>query len=96
LTDEHKNKRLQWAIGNKNTNWNNIIFSDEASIWKGLNGTKIWTDGNKADIERTVKHPLKKHIWGCISKSGKKSCFVFEVIFGIHRLILELIFLVQI
>ena len=68
LTENHKINRLKWAIKNKNTNWNNIIFSDETSIWKGSNGRKRWVNKNDYDIEKTVKYPIKMHIWGCITK----------------------------
>ena len=64
----NKKRRLEWAINNKNTEWNKIIFSDETSIWKGLCKRKRWVDNNnKDDIEKIVKSPLKRHIWGCIN-----------------------------
>jgi transposase len=32
LTEEHKKKRLEWAIKNVDRDWNKIIFSDESSL----------------------------------------------------------------
>ena len=34
LTEKQKNIRLQWALENYNTNWFEVIFSDETTIVK--------------------------------------------------------------
>ena len=68
LTEEHKRKRLQFALDNYDTDWTTIIFSDETTIVKG--GTflkKRWVGMNDENIIRTIKHPIKRNLFGCIS-----------------------------
>lgn len=40
LTKDQIKKRLKWAIKHKDTNWNEVGFSDETSIQIGLSGKK--------------------------------------------------------
>lgn len=70
LTEKHKLRRLQWAEQHVNTNWDVIIFSDETSIWKDSRRTKRWMKKNNegdSGVERIIQHPIKVHIWGCIT-----------------------------
>jgi len=87
LTDTHKANRLQWALENQTTNWEKVIFSDESSIWKGSRGRKRWINSTTDVIERTVKYPIKRHIWGCISLSGIKSMHIFQGIMDAKKYI---------
>jgi transposase len=78
LTEKQKYARFTWGLENIDTDWSKIIFSDEASVWKGFNN-KRWVDSNnKNDIDRVVKYPLKVHIWGCINNNGLKKIHTFE------------------
>lgn len=70
LTEKHTGKRLSWASENKNRDWNNIIFSDEASFWAANYSTRAWSTADNRLLVRTVKHPVKVHVWGCFSKQG--------------------------
>ena len=78
LTDEHKKKRLIWAEKNINTNWNKIIFSDESCL--KINGLvkKKWIQKNDTVINKTVKFPLKKNIWGCFFQGKIGSIHIFS------------------
>ncbi len=42
LSDKHKNMRLQFALNNIDTNWFNVIFSDESIIIKDQHTGKYW------------------------------------------------------
>lgn len=79
LSNSHKENRLEWAKKNINTNWSEIIFSDEASIWKSLSNYR-WIDNNINDYDKVVKHPLKKHVWGCINKQKINKLYIFNEI----------------
>lgn len=70
LTEKHTEKRLSWASENKNRDWNNVIFSDEASFWAANYSTRAWSTAGNRVLVRTMKHPVKVHDWGCFSKQG--------------------------
>jgi hypothetical protein len=61
------------------------MFSDESSIWKNLSGSKRWINkSDKNDIDRSTKYPLKKHIWGLITKKGINKIHIFSNIMDSH------------
>jgi transposase len=64
LTEVHRKNRLKWARDHKDTNWEQVIFSDETTI--RLNSVKglVWNLPGKKKIVRTVKHPIKVNVWG--------------------------------
>jgi transposase len=79
LTVDQKYYRLQWAQEHKKTNWDNIIFSDETSIWKGVSNTKRWINSNdNNDYDKVVKYPLKRQVWGSISKLFPSQIYIFD------------------
>lgn len=78
LTEKHKQDRLQWAIENYDTDWFSVYFSDETTIIKG--GTfdkKIWIGPETVNIKRTVKHAMKRQLWGCIDIRGLVTYSIF-------------------
>lgn len=77
LSEKHIEKRLSWASVNKDRDWNNIIFSDEASFWAAGYSTRAWTSADNRLVVRTVKHPVKVHVWGCFSKKGFGNLHLF-------------------
>lgn len=70
LSERHVSKRLLWARKNLERDWNNIIFSDEASFYGFMYKRKAWTVKGEKMVQRTVKHPVKVHVWGCVSLYG--------------------------
>lgn len=70
LTENHREKRLEWAEDQRTTNWDQVIFSDETTI--RMNSVKglVWNLPGKKKIVRTVKHPIKVNVWGCFSARG--------------------------
>lgn len=66
LSEEHCEKRLKWAKANKATDWKQVLFTDEATINCGTRRKRVWHRPGKKVVIRTVKHPVKMHIWGCV------------------------------
>jgi hypothetical protein len=64
LLERHRNNRLLWALNVKNVDWNRVIFTDESTFKLNQNTKKVWQFPGKRKIFRTVKHPLKVHVWG--------------------------------
>jgi transposase len=80
MSDEHKRKRLEWALNNMKTDWSKVIFSDETKIEKHTRIKKRWIDKNNITIIQTVKYPLKVNIWGCITIGGTETIYIFKEI----------------
>jgi len=80
LTEKHKKIRLEWAIKYWKVNWNFYIFSDEASVWMDRLKRKYWMSKEEPMVKRTIKHPIKKQLWGCIcsNKEQKKLLHIFD------------------
>lgn len=70
LSEKHVEKRISWAQENKDRDWDKVIFSDEASFWATNISPRAWSTADNRLVERTVKHPVKVHVWGCFSKRG--------------------------
>lgn len=78
LTKKHILSRLKWANKYNNYNWSSVIFSDEMSIWKDRYTDKCWYIKGNQKIKETIKHPIKVHIWGCITLGGFDIHYVFD------------------
>jgi hypothetical protein len=70
LTEDHRKKRLRWGKKHKHFKWNNVLFSDEKTFELRGGRRKVWRFPDTNKVVRTVKHPLKLHVWGCFSKKG--------------------------
>lgn len=79
LTKKQIESRLDWCNKYKDYNWDNVTFTDEASIWIGFKG-KRWVNLNEDDYNYTLKYPTKVHIWGSISKSFERKLYIFTEI----------------
>jgi transposase len=78
LTEKHKLIRLNWAKEHIDFDWTKVIFSDEMSIWKDRCTDKCWYIKGNQKIKETLKHPIKVHIWGCITLGGFESYYLFK------------------
>jgi transposase len=78
LTKKHKDARVKWATNHKNYNWSTVIFSDEMSIWKDRYSDKCWYIKGNQKIKETTKHPIKVHMWGCITLGGFEVYHLFD------------------
>ena len=63
-------KRKVWATENIDRDWSNVVFSDESSFWAWTPTKFAWSTTQERLIQRTVKHPIKIHVWGCSSERG--------------------------
>lgn len=77
LGENHVTKRLAWAKENLDRDWNNVIFTDESSVWGYTTIRRSWPTLSQKLIQRTVKHPVKIHLWGCFSKQGFGALHLF-------------------
>jgi transposase len=70
LTDRHRKGRSEWAKANKDRDWNQVIFTDETTIKLFRNKIRVWRRPGQRIVVRSVKHPVKVHVWGCLSAQG--------------------------
>lgn len=78
LTEKHVRKRLAWAHENIDRDFTNVIFTDECSVWARSNFKQTWSTSTNRYVERTVKHGIKMHLWGCFSKQGFGTLHLFS------------------
>ena len=69
LTDQHKQRRLEWCHRYKDHDWSSTFFSDESSFQTFSNYRKVRTKV-KATAARP-KFPVKVMVWGAISMLGQ-------------------------
>lgn len=77
LKQQHVEKRLLWARQHRTRDWQNVVFSDESSFWAFCPQRKAWAIHGKPMLQRSVKHPLKVHVWGCFSALGFGKLHIF-------------------
>jgi transposase len=78
LSENHRRNRLEWAQQHIEINWNEILFTDESTIKLFYYRSKAWRKPGGRVVRRTVKHPVKMHIWGCMSSGGFGKAYVFK------------------
>jgi hypothetical protein len=77
LRAENVNKRLEWAMRYKNwtvEDWKRVIWSDESSIWIGVNPRRQWVIRphgerlNRKYVKKTFKSAqVKVMVWACFT-----------------------------
>lgn len=77
LKPVHIENRRLWAMQNLNRDWSNVIFTDEASFCTWVPTKHAWSLPGKSPLQRTVKHPVKVHVWGCFSFHGFGTLYLF-------------------
>lgn len=77
LTEKQVKRRLEWAHVNKDRDWTNVMFTDESSFWVMTTRRNVWRKKNEMVLQRTVKHPVKVHVYGCFSYTGFGRLLVF-------------------
>ena len=70
FSEVHVEKRLAWATENVDRDGYNVLFSDKASFWTWVLIKRVWSAADERFLQRTVKHPIKIHVWGCFSQRG--------------------------
>lgn len=77
LSEKHASRRLAWAQENIDRAWSNVVFSDEASVWGFTIIPRVWCSSRYQFVQRTVKHRIKVHLWGCLSQKGFGVLYLF-------------------
>jgi transposase len=73
LSEEHKKKRLTFAISHLMIDWTKIIFLDETACWKDNKQVKRWHNPNNIyDCDVMYKHGSKCNVWGAITYNEKE------------------------
>ena len=79
IRDVNKEKRLAWAIQNKDMSFKDVIFSDESTIQiKTHRRTCCYKRGQKPRYKPKPKHPVKVHVWAGISYQRRTNLCIFE------------------
>ena len=77
--DVNKEKRLEWAIQNKDMSFEDVIFSDKSTIQiETYQRTCCYKKGQKPRYKPKPKHPVKVHIWAGISYRGRTNLCIFK------------------
>ena len=78
MTENHRYDRLRRAQATCDTDWNQGIFSDEATV--RLNPLKryVWHLPGKRKVVRTVKNPIKVNVCDYFSSSGFGRIYCFR------------------
>lgn len=79
-------KNLCLAKEKLDRDWGKVIFTDESSFWAWSSLSKAWASKHNRLLQRTVKHPVKVHVWGCFCQSGFGCLFVFTGILNAERM----------
>jgi len=77
LTVAHREKRLHWARMNGETDWNQVIFTDEVTFKLFQNPYLARRRIGERIVYPTVKHSAKVHARGCFSSKGFGKLFLF-------------------
>ena len=78
LSELHRQKRVEWAQTHLNVNWNEVLFTDESSVKVYYNRKCVWRRRGEHVVRRSVKYPVKLHIWGAMSSTGFGRPYVFS------------------
>jgi transposase len=77
LTVKQKATRLAWCLENKDTDWDTVVFSDEAKFQQHTNKTPLWTNKARKRFKRMPKNSQKINVWGAISIRGTSTLALF-------------------
>jgi transposase len=77
LTQLQIEKRMRWATENLTTDWSKVMYTDESSFWLSNSLTHTWSTAKNRTVVRTVKHPLKVHVYGAFCEAGFGKLTVF-------------------
>ena len=61
---------MEWATENVDCDWSNVLSSVEVSFWEWVSIKRTWLAAGERCLQRTVKHFIKIHVWGCFSQRG--------------------------
>ena len=68
---------MKWAKANKNTDWSQVIFTDETTISQFGKPKQVWRKKGEIIKAPSVKHSIKVHVYGCFSEKGFGNIYCF-------------------
>jgi hypothetical protein len=78
LTAANKQKRLQFALTNRNRDWGRVMFTDRKRFYFRYPGSKVqrstWTDRGSKPTAFTVSNPQCVNLYAGITKAGVTKC----------------------
>lgn len=75
----NKTKRVDWANRNLLENFDNVIWSDETSVWLEKHKHRNYhKKGESKKPKPRAKYPVKVHVWAGISRKGATGACIFE------------------
>jgi transposase len=77
LTENHKQKRVEWAQKHLNDDWTKTLFSDETSFQLFRNTITKWHKDDRP-IHPIPKERKKIYAWGGFSNTGKTNLYCFK------------------
>ncbi|CAF1657717.1 unnamed protein product, partial [Adineta ricciae] len=90
LTNEQKERRVQWALAHKDDDWNRAVFSDETSYQLFRNTICRWSKYANKETKPIPKNRQKIMVWGAFSIKGLLQCYSFRTIMN-GRLYVEIL-----
>ena len=78
LTKTQKKKRAKYAKDMLNSNWKDVLFSDEKSFWLGQPSDSCWQQLDDRVEEEIEQYTPKLHVWGSIGYYFKTDLYFFE------------------
>lgn len=78
FTQEHKERRVEWAKQHLNDNWKSTVFTDECSFQLFRNTIRRWSKNPKEEKKRIPKNRQKVHVWDSISYQGTVGFHSFQ------------------
>ena len=81
LSEQHRQRRVQWARKMKNYDCNLVMASDETMIRLHTSRKFSWQRPGERRIARTMKFSLKVNVWSCFSEQGfgRTCCFTRDL-----------------
>lgn len=79
IREVNRQKRYQWALKVVNDDFKNVIWTDETTVQ--LETHKRFCCRKKGEVPKCKprpKHPVKVHVWGGISCSGRTKLCIFK------------------
>jgi hypothetical protein len=70
LTEDQKQKRVEWAHCHKHDDWSRTTFSDKTSVQLFRNTVRRWSKHPAGEVKRVPKYRQKVMIWGAIEPNG--------------------------
>ena len=79
IHDVNKEKRLEWALANRNDDFQDVIWTDETTVRLECHRRfSCRKKGQKPCYKPRPKHPTKVHVWAGISWNGTTKISIYD------------------